>query len=279
MRRFVSAGERLSRQLVDQWRRAVGGELLNLYGMSETFCACMMTPPGSSDGMRTGVPFDGVRVELRDASGATPAPGEPGVLWVQHPALASGYASLPAETAALFRDGWFCSRDLFVRDAEGHYIHQGRSDELIKVAGQWVQPGELEEAAALEPAVAEAVCVPVHDADAVRMVETAADLLDIRTLLCQRQLLPPLDDVGQRRAVDILHGDERLMVVLIDLVNGDQVLVSEVCRGARFPEEPLQQLVVSERLSQHFDGNLSIQIRIAPEIHRPHPAVAEAAHD
>jgi hypothetical protein len=55
--------------------------------------------------------------------------------------------------------------------------------------------------------------------------------------------------------------------------------VSQVCRGAGFPEEPLQQLVVSERLSQHFDGNLSIQIRIAPEIHRPHPAVAEAAHD
>jgi benzoate-CoA ligase len=165
MRGFVSAGERLSRQLVDQWRKAIGGELLNLYGMSETFCACMMTPPGSSDGMRTGVPFDGVRVELRDAQGATPAPGEPGVLWVQHPALASGYASLSAETAALFRDGWFCSRDIFVRDAEGQYIHQGRSDELLKIAGQWVQPGELEAVAVLEAAVSEAACVPVADAD------------------------------------------------------------------------------------------------------------------
>ena len=69
VRRFVAAGERLSRQLVEQWRRALGGELLNLYGMSETFCACMMTPPGASDGMRTGVPLEGVQVELRDASG------------------------------------------------------------------------------------------------------------------------------------------------------------------------------------------------------------------
>jgi benzoate-CoA ligase len=165
VRRFVAAGERLSRQLVEQWRRALGGELLNLYGMSETFCACMMTPPGASDGMRTGVPLEGVQVELRDASGRAPAAGEPGVLWIRHPAQATGYANLPRETEAQFRDGWFCSRDLFVRDAHGHYIHQGRSDELLKIAGQWVQPGELEAVAAQQAAVAEAACVPVADAD------------------------------------------------------------------------------------------------------------------
>jgi len=32
VRRFVSAGEPLSPQLVEQWRAASGGELLNLYG-------------------------------------------------------------------------------------------------------------------------------------------------------------------------------------------------------------------------------------------------------
>ncbi len=155
MRRFVAGGERLSALLVDQWREAVGGELLNLYGMSETFCACMMTPPGSSDGMRTGLPFDGVQVELR----------EQGVLWVKHPAQARSYANLPDQTREHFQDGWFCSRDVFVRDAEGYYIHQGRSDELIKIAGQWVQPAELEEVAARVSAVSEAACVPVPDAD------------------------------------------------------------------------------------------------------------------
>jgi acyl-coenzyme A synthetase/AMP-(fatty) acid ligase len=154
MRRFVAGGERLSRALVGEWKSAVSGELLNLYGMSETFCACMMTPPGSSDGVRTGVPFDGVQVELRDS-----------VLWVKHPAQANGYANLPEQTRDQFRDGWFCSRDVFVRDAEGYFIHQGRSDELIKIAGQWVQPAELEEVAAREPAVSEAACVPVPDAD------------------------------------------------------------------------------------------------------------------
>ncbi|MFL6567162.1 MAG: AMP-binding protein [Burkholderiales bacterium] len=170
VRRFVAAGERLSRQLVEQWHRTVGGELLNLYGMSETFCACMMTPPGASDGMRTGVPLDGVQVELRDRSGHAPAAGEPGVLWIRHPAQATGYANLPRETEAQFRDGWFCSRDLFVRDAHGYYVHQGRSDELLKIAGQWVQPGELEAVAAQQAAVAEAACVAVADADGLERI-------------------------------------------------------------------------------------------------------------
>jgi benzoate-CoA ligase len=166
VRRFVAAGEALSRQLVEQWRVATGGELLSLYGMSETFCACMMTPPGTSNGARTGMPFPGVEVRLRDAQAEEPgASNEPGVLWLRHPAQASGYANLPEQTREQFKDGWFCSRDVFIRDAQGHFVHQGRSDELLKVAGQWVQPAELEEVAGLQAAVAEAACVPVPDAD------------------------------------------------------------------------------------------------------------------
>jgi len=165
VRHFVAGGERLSPQLVQQWRAALGGELLNLYGMSEGFCACMMTPPGTSDGVRTGTPFPIAEVRLLDAQGREPPPGEPGVLWLRHPAQARGYANLPEETRSQFRDGWFCSRDLFMRDAQGFYVHQGRSDELVKVAGQWVWPAELEEAALGTAAVAEAACVPVPDGE------------------------------------------------------------------------------------------------------------------
>ena len=168
VRHFVAGGERLSPQLVQQWHAAVGGELLNLYGMSEAFCACIMTPPGTSDGVRTGKPFPLAQVRLLDGQDRESAPGEPGVLWLRHPAQASGYAHLPEETRSQFRDGWFCSRDLFVRDADGFYVHQGRSDELVKVAGQWVWPAELEEAALGAAAVAEAVCVPVPDGEGLQ---------------------------------------------------------------------------------------------------------------
>jgi benzoate-CoA ligase family protein len=164
VRQFVAAGERLTPQLVEQWRQATGGELLNLYGMSETFCACMMTGPGESDGLRTGKPFPGVELRLVPPGDDGTTTGT-GVLWVRHPAQARAYLNRPRESSEQFQRGWFCSRDLFRRDSDGFYMHQGRSDELLKVAGQWVQPSELEEVAAGEDSVGEAACVPVEDAE------------------------------------------------------------------------------------------------------------------
>jgi 3-hydroxybenzoate/4-hydroxybenzoate---CoA ligase len=165
VRHFVGAGERMPGQLITQWRAAVGSELLSLYGMSETFCACMLTPPGAASGARTGLPLGGTEVRLVADDGSEVREDEPGVLWVRHPALASGYANRPAAMREQFVDGWFCSRDLFVRDAEGFYSHLGRSDEFIKVAGQWVQPAEVEEVVSALPVIEEAACVAVHDTD------------------------------------------------------------------------------------------------------------------
>ena len=159
VRRFTAAGERLPAQIVQAWRSATGGELLSIYGMSETYCVSIMTRPGSSTGGHTGTPLDGVDARLEGAAGT------PGELWLKHPALALGYANRPKETQEQFRDGWFCTRDMFARDANGNYVHQGRSDELVKVSGQWVRPGEIEETVLAVPAVADAACVPFPDND------------------------------------------------------------------------------------------------------------------
>jgi len=185
VRRFVAAGERLSAQIVSQWRDATGGELLNLYGMSETFCACIVTPPGSSNGKRTGQPLSIAEVRLL---------GDPGVLWVRHPAMTRGYLKLPEQTREQFEDGWFCSRDVFTRDSAGYFVHQGRSDELLKVAGQWVRPGEVEEVASLEGAVTDAACVPVLDGDGLQRLAlfvTGAPGADRAAAAACEQALPP----------------------------------------------------------------------------------------
>jgi 3-hydroxybenzoate/4-hydroxybenzoate---CoA ligase len=195
VRGFVAAGERLPAALLAQWRDATGGEILSLYGMSETFCAAVVTPRGTSTGPRTGAPLRGVDVRLAPAAGAQPGGQEPGVLWLRHPALALGYANRPAQTAAQFQDGWFCSQDLFSRDAEGFLSHQGRADELVKVAGQWVQPAELEEAVAGQSSISEAACVPVVDADGSERLALfvagrgdAAQLLAAAGRLCEERL-------------------------------------------------------------------------------------------
>ena len=165
VRHCVSAGERLPQPVFEGWRAATGREILSIYGMSETFCVIMVTPPGSAGALRSGKPIAGVQARLLADDDSEVADGMPGVLWVRHPALSSGYANRPEATREQFRDGWFCTRDIFVRDAQGSYSHQGRSDELLKVAGQWVQPGELEEVVLGLEAVAEAACVAVTDDD------------------------------------------------------------------------------------------------------------------
>jgi 3-hydroxybenzoate/4-hydroxybenzoate---CoA ligase len=165
IRHFVAAGERLPARVQQRWRAAAGGEILALYGMSETFCVALMTPPGAAADGRTGLPVAGVETRLVDDTGQPPRPGEPGVLWVRHPSLASGYANRVEATRQHFVEGWFCTNDVFVRQADGYFFHQGRADEFIKIAGQWVQPSELEEAALAGGSIAEAACVRVNDAD------------------------------------------------------------------------------------------------------------------
>ena len=165
VRHCFAAGERLPEAMVEQWRAVVGHEILSIYGMSETFSVAMVTPVGTSNGRRTGRLLPGVEARLVALEGHAAAVAEPGVLWLRHPALALGYANRKELTREQFRDGWFCTKDVFIRDTEGFYAHQGRADELVKVAGQWVKPGELEEAVLGEPSIAEAVCVLVADAD------------------------------------------------------------------------------------------------------------------
>ena len=195
VRRFVAAGERLPAPLLEQWRAATGGEILSLYGMSETFCACIVTAPGTSNGSHTGIPLAGVEARLVTGDGKDAAAGKSAELWLRHPALALGYANRPEQTAAQFHAGWFRTRDLFARDEEGYFSHQGRSDELMKIAGQWVQPGELEEAVAGDPAISEVACVQVTDAEGFERLAmfiaargNAADALAAAGRVCEESL-------------------------------------------------------------------------------------------
>ena len=103
--------------------------------------------------------------------------------------------NLSQQTREQFKDGWFCTRDVFVRDADGFFVHQGRSDELVKIAGQFVWPGEIEAAVASLPGVVETACVPVPDADGLDRLAlflvtrgAAPDVLRAALEACERAL-------------------------------------------------------------------------------------------
>src|SRR4030095_5152748 len=51
---------------------------------------------------------------------------------------------------------WFRTGDVYYVDADGHWVHCGRQDDLFKVAGQWVVPADVEAVALRHPAVLDA---------------------------------------------------------------------------------------------------------------------------
>src|SRR5260370_363867 len=60
------------------------------------------------------------------------------------------------------RCGWVYAGDRFIRDRDGFYFFRGRTDDLIKVSGQWVNPIEVQRCLLEYPAVRECAVLPVQ---------------------------------------------------------------------------------------------------------------------
>lgn len=104
--------------------------------------------------------------------GSVGRPAFPGVLWVDpanqevccsSEAMMDGYLRLPAETAAALQDGVYRSGDLGHFDDDGYLYLTGRIRELIRTAGEWVGPVEVEAALRGFPGVLDVAVVGVPD--------------------------------------------------------------------------------------------------------------------
>jgi benzoate-CoA ligase len=68
-----------------------------------------------------------------------------------------------AKSAETFQGGWTRSGDKYRRDAAGNYVYAGRSDDMLKVSGQYVSPFEVEATLVRHPAVLEAAVIGTPD--------------------------------------------------------------------------------------------------------------------
>ena len=139
------------------WQTETGGIMIANY-------ASMDVKPGSM-----GKPLPGIEagiVEVTD-KGATElteplAMGElalrPG--W---PSMMRAYLHEEARYAKCFKDGWYLSGDLAMRDGDGYFWFVGRSNDLIKSAGHLIGPFEVESALMEHNAVAEVGVIGVPD--------------------------------------------------------------------------------------------------------------------
>lgn len=161
LRLAVSAGEKLEEDLGRRLNRKLGVEVLDGLGMTETLHHITSNFPEEVAPGSAGRALAGFSLEVRGEAGQLLGEGEVGELWVKGPTLMAGYWGQPELTSQVLVDGWFRTGDLVSIRGGLVYTH-GRLDQLIKIGGITVFPGEVEAVLRQHPAVAEAAVVPLR---------------------------------------------------------------------------------------------------------------------
>ena len=172
VRLCVSAGEPLPAALFTRWKDRFGVEILDGIGSTEALHIYISSRPGSVRPGSSGDVVPGYAVRIVDEEGRDLPAGEIGDLLVSGESIAAGYWNKHERTKAAFSGEWFRSGDKYYRDDDGYYWYCGRSDDMLKVGGQWVSPTEVEAALIQHPAVLE--CGVVGKDDAEKLVKPYA---------------------------------------------------------------------------------------------------------
>jgi acyl-coenzyme A synthetase/AMP-(fatty) acid ligase len=118
------------------------------------------------------VPVPGYQTRILDDHGREVPDGTIGNMWIAGESMFAEYWNQPELTARVRNAGWFSTGDKFTRDPDGFYHYCGRADDMIKVSGMWVSPGEVENALLTHPAVTE--CAVVGRPDGMGLVRPVA---------------------------------------------------------------------------------------------------------
>jgi benzoate-CoA ligase family protein len=165
VRMATSAGEALPAELYQRWTEAFGVELLDGLGTAEMWHIFISNRPGAAVPGTLGQVVDGFEVKLCDENGKEVADGDVGALWVRGESRALGYWQRLDDTARAFQGEWYRSGDMLRRNPDGTFVYCGRSDDMLKVSGKWLSPGELENCLLQHVSVREVAVVGVtgHD--------------------------------------------------------------------------------------------------------------------
>jgi fatty-acyl-CoA synthase len=145
--------------------RLPGLAFYNCFGQSEIGPLATVLGPDEHEGRldSCGRPVLFVDARVVDEDGKDVPDGTPGEIVYRSPQLCEGYWDKPEETAAAFRDGWFRSGDLAVRDADGYFTIVDRVKDVINSGGVLVASRQVEDALYTHEGVAEAAVVGLPD--------------------------------------------------------------------------------------------------------------------
>jgi long-chain acyl-CoA synthetase len=130
--------------------RAIGLNLKQVYGQTETSGICVVHPDGEVRSETVGRPTPGTRVRI----------SESGEILVAGESVFLGYYKNPEATARALDDGWLRTGDAGVLDGQGHLVMIDRVTDVLKMAdGSRFSPALIENKLKFSPFVREAVVI------------------------------------------------------------------------------------------------------------------------
>src|SRR5262249_48956740 len=111
----------------------------------------------------SGTVVPGYEVKIVDDAGQEVPDDEVGSLLVKGDSNCAFYWNQHDRTKRTIRGEWIDTGDKYVRDADGYFRYQGRSDDMLKVGAIFVSPTEVEAVINAHEAVLECAVVGVID--------------------------------------------------------------------------------------------------------------------
>lgn len=168
----VSAGESLPADILRRWQEKFHVDILDGIGSTEILHIFISNRAGEIRPGSTGKLVPGYEALITDESGHAVARGEIGNLLIRGDSTTAYYWNKHEKTKDTINGHWIHTGDKYYQDADGYYWYCGRSDDMLKVGGQWVSPVEVEAALISHPAVLE--CAVVGDTDADELIKPRA---------------------------------------------------------------------------------------------------------
>jgi long-chain acyl-CoA synthetase len=130
---------------------AIGIEVGELWGMSETCGVATCNPPDRVRLGTVGPPVPGIEIKLADD----------GEVLVRGDSVMPGYRNLPEKTAETFEEGWLLTGDIGELDDQGYLKIVDRKKELlINAAGKNMSPANIEaKVKSASPLIGQAVAI------------------------------------------------------------------------------------------------------------------------
>ncbi|MEA2603689.1 MAG: 2-aminobenzoate-CoA ligase [Acidobacteriota bacterium] len=170
LRRCVSAGETLPAATFEAWKQATGIEIIDGIGSTEMLHQFISTADGDILPGSTGKPVPGYEAKVVDENGEEVPPGTIGRLAVRGP-TGCRYLNDPERQQQYVQNGWNLTGDAYVRDADGYFWYQARTDDMIVSAGHNIAGPEVESVLLHHPKVKECGVVGVPDEERGQIVK------------------------------------------------------------------------------------------------------------